>query len=173
MKRTYFHGNMFDEQLPKQWALGAAFRLNAYFLPPGLMPKVEYLSVLILPTKYKTSFTQWAWPCEASQGKSGSLEPSMVAARTEQGWTIPGSNPFTSCPGGLRRGWTCSRGPYSKRTEGWDVKGTGLEKKEKNWLSLELRAICHSTHCQSRFVWQASETQHLPTKTHLYWERKN
>lgn len=48
-------------------------------------PKWSPSFILNLPTRYKTSFNQWAWPWETSRGKSGSLESSMAAARTEQG----------------------------------------------------------------------------------------
>lgn len=55
------------------------------------------------------------------------------------------------------RAEACSSCPYSKGTEGWDVKGVGLEKKEKSWLTLELRAI-----------WQRHlSLQSLPMSIHL------
>lgn len=124
---------MVDEQLPKQWAL-MLFILSAFFCLQVQHPKWSPSYILNLPTKYTTSFNQWAWPCETSRGKSGSLESIMAAARTEQGCIRNNSRvkSIQVLPGSLRKGWSLFKLPLQQRD--WRMRcqrrGTGKEGEE-------------------------------------------
>lgn len=113
---------------------------------------------LNLPTKYTTSFNQWAWPCETSWGKSGSLESSMLAARTEQS-DIKSNfrvKSISVLPWSLRKSWSLFKSPLQLRDWRMRCRWRGMEK-EKSWLTLEVRAI-----------WQWPLSLHsLPRSIHL------
>lgn len=119
--------------------------------------------------------TFWTSPPNTQQALTNGPDPARPAEERVDLWnpswqqqelnkaasgTIPGSNPFKSCLGVWERAEACSSCPYSKGTEGWDVKGVGLEKKEKSWLTLELRAIWR----RHLSLHSLPESMHLRTK---------
>lgn len=97
---------MVDYQLPKQWILGA-FRLNAYFLPPGPTPKVETLLHFEPPHQItRQALTNGPDPARPAEEKVDLWNPAWQQQELNKAasGTIPGSNPFKSCPGSLRKG---------------------------------------------------------------------
>lgn len=149
-----------------------AFRLNAYFfasrsntqsgVPPSFWTSPPNTPMGL--TLWDQSRKEWIFGIQHGSSKNWTT----LCQEQFQGQT------HSSALGVWERAEACSSRPYSKGTEGWDVNGVGL-KKEKSWLTLEVRAI---------WQWQLSlhslpRSIHLiikwvkPTKIRQSQERKN
>lgn len=180
MKRTYFHRNMVDLQLPEQWAL-SAFRLNVYFFASrsnsqsGVPP-----SFWTSPPNTRHALTNGPDPVRPAEEKVDLWNPAWQQQELNKAasGTIPGSNPFKSCPGSLRKGWSLFKLPLQQRD--WRMRcqrrGTGKEGEEPvnegTEGSLVLVSVTPLTASISGFDNQV-KLQHVATKTYQHWERKD